>query len=130
MNARRNIQAAPNARNYVAHNDDYNGKLKHPVLTMHTEFDPLILVSNESAYSDLVQSTQRQNLLLQTYTNGNGHCAFTGPQVLIGVAAMSIRGYALESVRRRQYFRRAGLFAGIRSATDAAALRLFRISDC
>ena len=88
MNARRNIQAAPNARNYVAHNDDYNGKLKHPVLTMHTEFDPLILVSNESAYSDLVQSTQRQDLLLQTYTNGNGHCAFTGPQVLIGVAAI------------------------------------------
>ena len=31
MNARRNIQAAPNARNYVAHNNDYNGKLKHPV---------------------------------------------------------------------------------------------------
>ncbi|HJX92432.1 MAG TPA: hypothetical protein VJ372_18170 [Pyrinomonadaceae bacterium] len=88
MNARRNIQAAPNARNYVAHNDDYNGKLKHPVLTMHTEFDPLILVSNESAYFDLVQSTQRQDLLLQTYTNGNGHCAFTGPQVLIGVAAI------------------------------------------
>ena len=82
MNTRRNIQAAPNARNYVAHNNDYNGKLKHPVLTMHTEFDPLILVSNESAYSDLVQSTQRK-ICCQTY-NGNGHCAFTGPQVLIG----------------------------------------------
>jgi hypothetical protein len=89
MNARRNIQAAPNARNYVSHNADYNGKIKHPVLTLHTVIDPLVVVANESAYGELIASESREDLLFQAYTNGNGHCAFTGPQLLIGVNALN-----------------------------------------
>lgn len=85
MNARRNIDALPSARNYVSHNTDYNGKIKHPVLTMHTVTDGLIVVANESAYADLIASTGRESLLFQTFTNGNGHCNFTGPQVLTAV---------------------------------------------
>jgi len=89
MNARRNIQAAPDARNYVSHNADYNGKIKHPVLTLHTFIDPLVVVANESAYRELIASQGREDLLFQAYTNGNGHCAFTGPQILIGVNAIN-----------------------------------------
>jgi hypothetical protein len=97
MNARRDIQAAPDARNYVSHNADYNGKVKHPVLTLHTSLDPLIVVANESAYAELVASQGREDLLFQAYTNGNGHCAFTGSQLLIGVNALN--GWVLTGIR-------------------------------
>jgi hypothetical protein len=88
MNARRNISAPPAARNYVRHNSDYSGKIKHPVLTLHTAIDPLVIVANESAYADTVAAAGRSEFLFQTYTNGNGHCAFTGPQLLTAVNAI------------------------------------------
>src|SRR5262245_5581917 len=97
MNARRNIQAAPIARNYVIHNADYNGKIKHPVLTLHTFIDPLVVVANESAYRELIASQGREDLLFQAYTNGRGHCAFTGPQILTGVNA--INAWVLTGIR-------------------------------
>lgn len=90
MNARRNIQAAPNARNYVANNTDYTGKVKHPVLTMHTIIDPLVVVANESAYAELIASQDREELLFQSYTTGIGHCSFTGPQILTAVGAIDL----------------------------------------
>jgi hypothetical protein len=90
MNARRNIQAAQNARNYVKNNTDYNGKVKHPVLTLHTIIDPLVVVANESAYAELLAATGREDHLFQVYTNGNGHCAFTGPQLLTAVGAIDL----------------------------------------
>jgi hypothetical protein len=88
MNARRNIDALPSARNYVSHNTDYNGKIKHPVLTMHTIVDGLTVVANESAYQDLISANGRQDLLFQTYTNGSGHCNFTGQQVLAAISGI------------------------------------------
>lgn len=90
MNARTNIEALPSARNYVRRNTDYNGKIKHPVLTMHTIIDPLTVVANESAYAELIESTGRQDLLFQTYTTGVGHCNFTGPQVLTAIGAIDL----------------------------------------
>jgi hypothetical protein len=90
MNARTNIEARASARNYVRSNTDYNGKIKHPLLTMHTIIDPLTVVSNESAYAELIESTGREDLLFQTYTTGVGHCAFTGPQILTAVGAIDL----------------------------------------
>jgi hypothetical protein len=88
MNARRNVTAPPAARNYVRLNTDFNGKIKHPVLTMHTIVDPLVVVANESAYAGLIGAAGREDRLFQTYTNGNGHCAFTGTQFVIAVGAI------------------------------------------
>ena len=88
MNARRNIDAAPAPRNYVEHYATFNGKIKSPVLTMHTIVDPLVVVANESAYLETVLAAGRGDRLFQTYTTGNGHCAFTGPQILTAVAAI------------------------------------------
>jgi hypothetical protein len=90
MNARRDIEADQSARNYVSRSGDYNGKLKHPVLTVHTIIDPLLVVANESAYAELVFSLGRQDLLFQTYTNAIGHCNFTGPQLLTAVNAIDL----------------------------------------
>ena len=88
MNARRNISAAPAPRNYVRHNATYSGKIKGPVLTLHTIIDPLVVVANESAYADTVAAAGRSDRLFQVYTSGNGHCAFTGPQLLTAVNAI------------------------------------------
>ena len=88
MNGRRNIVAPEAPRNYVRNNTDYNGKIKHPVLTMHTFIDPLVTASNETTYAGLIAAEGRDDLLFQTYTNGNGHCAFTGVQFLTAVGAI------------------------------------------
>jgi len=88
MNGRRDIQADTSARNYVRNNTDYNGKIRNPLLTMHTIVDPLVVVPNESAYAELNAEANREELLFQTYTSGIGHCNFTGPQVLTAVGAI------------------------------------------
>jgi len=89
MNGNRIISSPPFSRNYVKRNSDYSGKIKAPVLTMHTVIDPLVTVSQEAEYADTVSKAKRSNLLFQTYTSGNGHCAFTGPQLLTAVGAIN-----------------------------------------
>jgi pimeloyl-ACP methyl ester carboxylesterase len=88
MNARRNIAADPAARNYVRNNTDFNGKIHHPILTVHTIIDPLLVVANDSAYAQLNASRRREDLLFQTYTTGVGHCNLTGPQILTAIGAI------------------------------------------
>ena len=90
MNARRNIESLQKARSYVRNNTDYSGKIQNPVLTMHTIVDPLVVVAHESAYAELINSQGREELLFQTYTNGNGHCSFTGQQILTAVGAIDV----------------------------------------
>ncbi|MDI1242926.1 MAG: hypothetical protein PSX80_13505 [bacterium] len=89
MNGDRYISSPPFARNYVERNANYSGKIKSPVLTMHTVLDPLVTVSQEAEYADTVSKARRSDLLFQTYTNGNGHCNFTGPQLLTAVGAIN-----------------------------------------
>lgn len=90
MNARRNIEADQSARNYVRNNTDFNGKIKNPILTVHTIIDPLLVVANESAYAELNASAGREELLFQTFTTGVGHCNLTGPQVLTAIGAIDL----------------------------------------
>jgi len=90
MNARTNIEAKESARNYVRNNTDYNGKIKNPILTVHTIIDPLLVVANESAYAELNASVGREELLFQTFTTGVGHCNLTGPQVLTSIGAIDL----------------------------------------
>jgi hypothetical protein len=89
MNARRNIAADPSARNYVRNNTDYSGKIRHPILTVHTIIDPLVIVANDNAYAQTVAAANKQDLLFQTFTNANGHCNLTGPQILTAVSAIN-----------------------------------------
>ena len=95
MNARRNISAAPAQRDFLRRNADYSGKIKGPVLTVHTIVDEVVTVSNESAYAETVAAAGKQNLLFQTYTNGGFdftrnvfHCNFTAQQVFASIFAM------------------------------------------
>ena len=88
MNGYRIVSAPNYSRNYVERNANYSGKIKNPVLTMHTLIDPLVTVSQEAEYAETVNNAGRGRLLYQTYTNGNGHCSFTGPQLLTAVNAI------------------------------------------
>ena len=89
MNAGRTVLPPMFARNYVERNANYNGKIKSPVLTMHTLIDPLVTVTQENRYAQTVNDAGRGRSLLQTYTNGNGHCNFTGPQLITAVNSIN-----------------------------------------
>ena len=89
MNAGRTISSPEFSRNYVERYADYSGKIKAPVLTMHTLVDPLITVSQSAEYADTVASARRTRHLKQVYTSGNGHCNFTGPQLITAVNAIN-----------------------------------------
>lgn len=88
MNARRTIAAPPSSRNYVEHWADYSGKIKKPLLTLHTQTDTLVPVSHESAYASTVAAAGRSGLLAQTFTTGIGHCNFTGEQLVTSLLAL------------------------------------------
>lgn len=89
MNGQRYVDAPNYARNYLKRNADYSGKIKNPVLTMHTVIDPLVTVSQEYEYAETVNKAGRGKYLYQTYTSGNGHCNFTGPQLITAVNAIN-----------------------------------------
>ncbi len=89
MNAERNISAPFYSRAYLIRNADYTGKIKDPILTLHTLYDPLVTVSQEREYAETVENTRRSRYLYQAYTNGNGHCNFTGEQLVTSVNAIN-----------------------------------------
>jgi hypothetical protein len=83
------IAEAPNfSRNYLEHYANYTGKIKNPVLTMHTVIDPLVVVSQEHEYAETVGNAGRSHLLKQVYTNGNGHCNFTPAQLFAALGGI------------------------------------------
>jgi dienelactone hydrolase len=82
------FSAPPSSRNYVAHYASFSGKIKHPVLTMHTETDTLVPVNHEAAYKATVDAAGRGNLLYQAFTTGDGHCAFTPQQTLTSIGVL------------------------------------------
>jgi hypothetical protein len=44
--------------------------------------------AHENAYAATVAAAGRSANLAQTFTNGNGHCAFTGPQLVTALLAL------------------------------------------
>jgi pimeloyl-ACP methyl ester carboxylesterase len=88
MNAHRDVSADPSARNYAEHYADFTGRIKKPVLTLHTRTDSLVPVQHEAAYAATVDESGRDDLLARAYTTGNGHCAFTGSQLLTALGAL------------------------------------------
>lgn len=85
LNAGRNISAPFYSRLYLKRNADYSGRINDPILTLHTLYDPLVTVSQEREYSQTVEDAHRSRYLHQAYTNGNGHCNFTGAQLVTSV---------------------------------------------
>ena len=71
------IAADPAAVDYLDRFITFNGRLPIPLLTLHTTGDGLVVVPNEAAYADVVQSSGNSANLRQLYTHRAGHCVFT-----------------------------------------------------
>jgi len=88
MNARRNIAAGQEQRNYLEHFADFSGLIKQPVLTVHPFVDAVAPVTSESAYRNTIAAAGRSDLLVQVYTNTIGHGSATTDQLVAAIQAL------------------------------------------
>ena len=88
MNARVNIFYDKPARLYLMRYADFTGKIRRPVLALHTKYDSVTPVSSESEYRETVTEAGYALNLVQVYTDGAGHCTFTPEQILASIVAM------------------------------------------
>ncbi len=73
--------AEPQARAYLLRHYTPNGHLNHPMLALHTTYDPRIPGSTLSIYSEQVAMAGFEDNLVQQYVRRDGHCAFTPDEV-------------------------------------------------
>ena len=98
MNAEARYAADINARNYVEHYYNPSGRIKRPILMMHTTHDAAVIPENEGVYRELVTAQAKNGLLMQEFTTGvavpptnwiaNTHCTFKPQQYIAGIDAM------------------------------------------
>jgi hypothetical protein len=85
------ISANPGAKQYLEQNIIYNGDIPIPVLTMHTTGDGLVVVENESAYSQVVREDGNGQFLRRTFVSRAGHCTFTPIETIAAVQTLLVR---------------------------------------
>jgi pimeloyl-ACP methyl ester carboxylesterase len=92
MNAQTIYVSDRNARRYIEHYYDPTGRIRQPVLTLHTTGDAAVIPNNERAYRTAVKQHGNRKLLMQQFSTGNGlvntHCTFTPAQILASIDAM------------------------------------------
>jgi len=71
------FEGTPRGRNYLENWYLPKGDLKIPVLTLHTDMDPVVPLFHEPAYAGIVAAAGRSDLLVQRTISTYGHCAFT-----------------------------------------------------
>jgi dienelactone hydrolase len=82
------ISADPAAVSYLASNIVFDGRIRVPVLTLHTDGDGLVNVQQESAYRHAVDEAGRGELLRQVYVHRAGHCTFTPAETVAALGAL------------------------------------------
>lgn len=82
------VQADETARDYLRHYADYTGKIRRPVLTLHTQVDALVPPAHISAYTETVAEAGQLDLVAKAWTSGVGHCRFSTQQQLTAVRAL------------------------------------------
>jgi pimeloyl-ACP methyl ester carboxylesterase len=85
------ISARPSAVAYLARNIAFTGRLRVPVLTMHTTGDGLVVPENEQAYRSAVDRAGDGSLLQQIFVDRAGHCAFTPAETITAVQVLTRR---------------------------------------
>ncbi len=88
MNAQTNVSAARRQRQYLEKYFDPSGDLQKPVISIHASKDGLAPAYLEPVLLETVKSANKENLLLQVFTNDAGHCTFTPVQLLSTIKAM------------------------------------------
>ena len=76
------VRADLRAAKYLIHNVAFDGRIRVPVLTVHTTADGLVVSPHERAYRDAVHRAGRGHLLKQLWLDRPGHCSFTDDETL------------------------------------------------
>ena len=77
----RRYTADPRARDYLLHHYTPSGQLHHPMLALHTTYDPRIPPPTLSIYAEQVAIAGFSPNLVQQYVHRDGHCTFTPDEV-------------------------------------------------
>lgn len=67
------------------------GRIRMPVLSLHTTTDQLVPVQHEEALGDEVAAAGRQAWLRQAFVAHQGHCSFTPAELVAGIHALDHR---------------------------------------
>ncbi len=73
--------ADPRARDYLIHHYTPSGRLSHPMLALHTIYDPRIPANTLSVYNEQVAIAGFSQNLVQQYVHRDGHCTFTAEEI-------------------------------------------------
>ena len=82
------IAADPGAVAYLEQFAVFDGELRDPMLTLHTNGDQLAVVEHEQAYAETVERAGERRLLRQIFTERAGHCTFTPAETLTALGAL------------------------------------------
>ncbi|RZS29646.1 hypothetical protein EV193_11949 [Herbihabitans rhizosphaerae] len=85
---KKRLGAHPKARHYLERYADYSGRIRNPVLTLHTTVDALVPQAHISAYNQTVADAGRERNAANAWTSGVGHCRFTPTQVVTATKAL------------------------------------------
>jgi hypothetical protein len=85
------ITADPAAVGYMIRNISFTGRLRRPMLTIHTTGDPLVPVQVQHAYADAVDDADRSASLRQAFVHRGGHCTFTSGEMLAALRVLERR---------------------------------------
>jgi pimeloyl-ACP methyl ester carboxylesterase len=96
------VRADLSATGYLIRNIVYDGRIRVPVLTLHTTADTLVVSPHERAYGDAVRRAGQARLLEQLYVERPGHCTFTDDEMLTALDVL------LERLDRGRWPRDAG----------------------
>lgn len=70
------------------------GKLKRPLVTLHTTWDPVVPAWQESLYAQKVAAAGKSALLVRYPVPRFGHCAFHEGEVLVAFLAMVLHPFS------------------------------------
>ncbi len=64
------------------------GKLSHPMLAIHTTYDPLVPVRVPAMYPGLTEIAGSRDLFVQQFVEHDGHCAILAPEIARGFSQL------------------------------------------
>jgi pimeloyl-ACP methyl ester carboxylesterase len=77
----RRYTADPRARQYLIHHYTPTGQLHHPMLALHTTYDPRVPANTLTVYAEQVAVAGYTENLVQQFVNRDGHCTFTEDEI-------------------------------------------------
>jgi predicted esterase len=95
LNDAERISADPAAVSYLSDHVSFNGDLGGvPVLSIHTDNDPLVDVEQEQSYASAVRTAGDRDLLRQAFVHRAGHCTFSPAEQISALQALLDRVHA------------------------------------